>query len=114
MGDGFFGCRLAHRTGDADGRLAPHFSDCCGQGLKGDERVVDSEQSLRIGIPGELIFANDGGDRAAAQCRFDKVVAVEALAFYRKEKFAGLHGARVDGISLSSRAAGSELALWRQ
>ena len=31
-------------------------------------------------------------------------MTVEALAFHRKKEFAGLHGAGVDGISLSHRA----------
>ena len=100
MGDRFLGGGLAHRTGDADGCLAPQFSDSGGQSLKSDKSVVDGEQSLVIGIARELIFANDGGDRTAAQGGLYEVVAIETLALYREEKFAGLYGARIDGISL--------------
>jgi hypothetical protein len=44
--NGLFGGGLAHRSGDADGRLAPQFSDRGRKGLKGDERVIDRQQVL--------------------------------------------------------------------
>src|SRR5208337_1384197 len=74
------------------------------QYLERDERVVNREQAGGVGIARQLIFPNHGGNRAPAQRLLDKVVPVEAFAFNRKEEFAGLHGAGVDGISLSHRA----------
>jgi hypothetical protein len=47
-----------------------------------------------------LIFSDYGCNGTAAKRGFYEVVTVEALTFYREKKFAGLHGARVDGISL--------------
>ena len=47
VGHRLFGSRLAHRTGDADGRLAPHFSDRRRQRLERDESVVDGKQACR-------------------------------------------------------------------
>src|ERR1035438_3060339 len=52
-----------------------------------------------------LVFLpNHRGDRAPAQCLLNKVVPVEPFAFDGKKEFAGLHGARIDGISLGRSA----------
>ena len=72
-------------------------------------RIVDGQQSGMAGVAGELIFANDGANRAPGERRLDKIVAVEALAFDREKKFAGLHGAGIDGVSMGRRR-GIELA----
>ncbi len=52
------------------------------------------------GIPRQLPLFDHRGNRAPAQRLLDEVVAVEAFALDRKKKFAGFHGAGIDGISL--------------
>src|SRR2546427_6752833 len=46
-------------------------------------------------------MANDCCDGALAQCLLHKVVPIEPLAFYGKEKISWLNGSRIYGISLS-------------
>ncbi len=45
MGHRFFGGGLAHRTGDADGSLAPNFSHRRRQRLQRNQSVVDGQQA---------------------------------------------------------------------
>ena len=66
MGHRFFGGGLAHRSGDADGRLAPDFSHCRCQRLQRDQGVVDGKQAGWIGISRQLILPHHCGNRAAA------------------------------------------------
>ena len=104
MGHRLFGGGLAHRPGDADGSFAPNFSDRRRQRLESNETVVDGKQAGGLGIARQSRFLDNRANRAPAQCLLDEVVTVEAFAFDRKEEFAGLHRAGVDGISLSHGA----------
>src|ERR1035438_10867405 len=52
------------------------------------------------GIADELIFADDGAHCAPGERRLYEIVAVEAVAFYREEKFARLHRAGIDGVAV--------------
>ena len=107
MGHRFFGSGLTHRAGNADGRLAPDFSHRRRQSLERNQSVVDRKQAGgagKIGIARQLILPNHRGNRAPAQCLLNKIVPVKPFAFDRKKKFAGLHRARIDGISLRRSA----------
>ncbi len=103
MGHRFFRGGLAHRAGDGDGRLAPHFSHCRRQRLQRDQSVIDGKQACGAGIARQLPLLDHRGNRAPAQRLLDEVVTVKAFAFDREEQFAGLHGAGIDGISLGHR-----------
>src|ERR1035441_311823 len=103
MGHRFFGGGLAHRAGHGDGRLAPHFSHRRRERLQRDQSVIDDKQSGRVGIARQLPLPDHRGNRTPAQRLLDEVVTVEAFAFDREEKFAGLRGAGIDGISLGHR-----------
>ena len=72
--------------------------------MQSEQCVIDGQQLLVGRISSQLIFANYGSDGASFECLLYEVVAIQSLAFHRKEKLAWGNGSRIDGIARGNLA----------
>jgi hypothetical protein len=87
--DGFLGGGLAGAAGDSDDPLVPMPAHGGGQGLQGDERIVNDQQRMgmrEVKKINHLASRDDRGARSSLERSGDKVMRIVTLTADREKK----------------------------